>query len=74
MIVELWARNRDMGDEDENDAENSIHRIHHTPKIVCLPFILIITSWPLNQASVSGVPLHESSKLMSRCHIPTVAS
>jgi hypothetical protein len=23
MIVELWARNRDMGDEDENDAEDT---------------------------------------------------
>ena len=56
-------------------TENSIHRIHHTPKIVCLPFILMITSWPLNVASASGVPpytidrhqpaLHESLKVKS---------
>jgi len=32
-------------------TEYSIH-----PKIVCLPFMLMITSWPLNVASGSGVP------------------
>jgi len=52
-------------------TEYSIHRVQHTPKIVCLPFILMITSWPLNVACASGVPpymidphqpaLHESS-------------
>ena len=63
-------------------TEYSIHRVQHTAKI--LPFILMITSWPLNVASASGVPpytihrlhpaLHESWKVKSRCHIPTVAS
>ena len=37
-------------------TEYSIHRIQHTPKIVGLPFILIIKCWPLNVASASGVP------------------
>jgi len=65
-------------------TEYSIHRVQHPPKIVCLPFILMITCWPLNVASASGVPpymidrhqpaLHESSKVKSHCHIPTVAS
>jgi len=55
------------------DTEYSIHRVQHPPKIVCLPFILMITSWPLNVASASGIPpytidrhqpaLHESSKV-----------
>jgi len=34
----------------------SIHRVQHPPKVVCLPFILMITSWPLNVVSASGVP------------------
>jgi len=34
----------------------SIHRVQHLPKIVCLPFVLMITSWPLNVTLVSGVP------------------
>jgi len=37
-------------------TEYSIHRLQHRPEIVCLPFILMITSWPLNVASASGVP------------------
>jgi len=62
----------------------SIHRVQHPPKIVCLPFIHMIRSWPLNVASAFGVPpytidrhqpaLYESSKVKSHCHIPTVAS
>jgi len=58
--------------------------IHQVPKIVCLSFILMITSWPLNVALASGEPLymidshqralHESTKVKSHCHIPTVAS
>jgi len=65
-------------------TEYSIHRVQHTPKFVCLPFILMIMSWPLNVASPSGVPpymidrhqpaLHEISKVQSYCHIPTVES
>jgi hypothetical protein len=78
-------------------TEYSINQVEHTPsttytkysirwapKIVCLPFILMITSWPRNVASASGVPhytldrhqlaLHESSDVQSPCHIPTVAS
>jgi hypothetical protein len=35
--------------------EYSIHRVQHPPKIVCLHFILMIRSWPLNVASASGV-------------------
>jgi len=66
------------------DTEYSIHRVQHPPKIVCLPFIHMITCWPLNVASASGVPpytidrhqpaLHESLKVKAHCHIPTVAS
>jgi len=76
-------------------TECSIHLVQHTPsraytvvqhppEIVCLPLILMITSWPLNVASASSVPpytidrheaaLQESSKVESCCHIPTVAS
>ena len=65
-------------------AEYTIHRVQHPPRMVCLPFILTIMSWPLNGASTSAVPpstidchqpaLHESSKLQSACHIPTGAS
>jgi len=65
-------------------TEYSIHRVQHPPKIDCLPFILMITSWPLTVASASGVPLnkidwnqpalHGSSKVKLACHIPTVAS
>jgi len=64
-------------------TEYSIHWVQHS-KVVCLPFIPIITSWPRHVASASGVPpytidrhqpaLHESSKVKSPCHIPTVAS
>ena len=75
-------------------TEYSIHRVQHTPstayteysicKIVCIPFILMITSWPLNVVSASGVPpytidrlqpaLHDSTKVKLHCYIPTVAS
>jgi len=37
-------------------TEYSIHRVQHPPKIICLPFILIIRSWPLNVPSASSVP------------------
>jgi len=39
-------------------TEYCIHRVQHLPKIVCLPFILKILSWPLNVASASGVPTY----------------
>jgi len=65
-------------------AECSIHRVHHTPRIVCRLFILSILSWPLNVASASCVPLYRStatsyfpiraSKVKSPHHIPTVSS
>jgi len=65
-------------------TEHSIHWVEHPPNIVCLPWILMITRWPLNVASASGVPpytidyhqpaLHDSSKVKSHFHIPTVAS
>jgi len=42
-------------------AECSIHQVQHTPKIVCRPFILSISSWPLNVASASGVPPYSST-------------
>jgi len=34
----------------------SIHQVQHPPKIVCLPSILMMTSWPRNVASASGLP------------------
>jgi len=62
----------------------SIHRVQHTPKIVCHPFILSISSWPLNVASTSGVPRYISTatsqfsirawKVKSSRHSPTVSS
>jgi len=65
-------------------TEYSIHRVQHLPKIICLPFILKITSWPLIVASASSVrpytidrhqpACQESSKVKSPCHIPTFAS
>ena len=65
-------------------TECSIHWVQHTPKIVCHPFILTISSWPVNVASASGVPPYwstatsqfsiKASKVKSPCHIPTVAS
>ena len=64
-------------------TECSIHWVQHTPKIVCRPFILTISSWPLNVASASGVPPYRStatshfsiraSKGNSFCHIHTFA-
>jgi len=38
------------------DTEYSIHRVQYPSKIACLPFIFMITSWPLNVALDSGVP------------------
>jgi len=65
-------------------SEYSIQRVQHPTKIVCLPFILMIMSGPLNVASASGMPpykinchqpaLHQSSKVKSPRHIPTIAS
>jgi len=65
-------------------TEYSIHQVQHTPKIVCHPFILTISSWSLNVASASDVPPYQStatsqfsiraSKVKSRRHIPTVPS
>jgi len=55
------------------DTEYSIHWVQYPPMTIDLPFILMITSWPLNVASASGVPpymidrhrpaLHESSQV-----------
>jgi len=42
-------------------TECSVHRVQHTPKIVCRPFILMISSWPLNVASASGVLPYRST-------------
>ena len=36
-------------------TEYHIHRVQHLPKILCLPCILMITSWPLNGTSGSGL-------------------
>jgi len=78
----------------ELTPSTSIHQVQNTPsteytkysilKIVCLPFIFMITSSPLNVASASGVPpctinchqpaSHDSSKAKSPCHICTFPS
>jgi len=65
-------------------TEYSLHRVQHSLKIVCLPFILMLPSWPLNGASASIMPayrihhhlpaLHDSSKEQSHCHTSMVAS
>jgi len=62
----------------------SIHRVWHTPKIVCHPFILTIPSSPLNVASASSEPPYQStvrsqfsiaaSNIQSPRHMPTVSS
>ena len=65
--------------------EYSMHRVQHTPKIVCFPFNFMITSWPLDLGLDSGVPpyiwsstisqaFHPISNVPWPCHIPTVAS
>jgi len=36
-------------------TEYSIHRVQHPPKIICLPFFLIITNWPLNVPAAPSV-------------------
>ena len=66
------------------NTEYSMHRAQHTTTIVCLPLILMITSWPLKVPSASNVPsfkidchqpaLHDSSQLKSPDHIPMDAS
>ena len=38
------------------NTECSIHRVQHTPKIVCRPFILTISSWALNVANRVSAP------------------
>jgi len=58
----------------------SIHQVQYPPKIICLCFILPITSWPLNGASGSSVPpytidrhqpaLHKSWNVQSPWQIP----
>jgi len=63
---------------------NTAYTMYSIPKIVCLPFILMITGWPLNVAWASGVPPyridchqpapHQSAQVKSPCHIPTFAS
>jgi hypothetical protein len=55
-------------------TEYSTHRVQLPSNIVCLPFILMITSGLRSVAPASRAPLHESSKMMSPGYIPTVAS
>jgi len=65
-------------------TERRIHWVEPTPEILCHPFILTSTSWPLNVALASSEPHYRStatiqfsiraSKVMSPCHIPTVSS
>jgi len=65
-------------------AEYSIHWVQHPAKIGCLPFIIMIRSWPLNVAAASGVhpytidrhqsALHGRSIVKSPCHDPMVTS
>ena len=62
----------------------SSHWVQHTPKIVHRPFIVTITSWPLNAASASSMPPHmidrhqralqESSKVKSPHHTTKVVT
>jgi hypothetical protein len=66
------------------DTKFSIHQVQHPPKSICVPFILKFTSWLLNVASVSGIPLYtinhhplallQSTIGKSPCHIPMVVS
>jgi len=66
----------------QHTPSTCIRWIQHPPRTVCLPFIFMITSWPLNIPSASNVhpytihrhqpALHGSSMVMSHCHIPTV--
>jgi len=46
----------------------SIQQVQHTPKMVCLPYIVIITSWPLNLAWASGVPPYLINCHSLGCH------
>jgi len=60
----------------------SIHQVQHPPMIVCLPFILLVMSWPLTVASSMPPYMidchqpaqHEGLNVKSRCHIPKFAS
>jgi len=64
--------------------EYSIPRLQYPLKNIFIPFSLMITSWPLNVASASGMPIykidwhrpafHGSQMTLSPSHIPTVAS
>jgi len=66
------------------NTECSIHWVQLTPRIVCCPFIVMISSWPQNVALAFGVPPYKSiatsqfciraSNVKSPCHIPTIAS
>jgi len=68
----------------QRSTKYNIHSVQHPPKIVCLPFILMIPSWPLKVTSAFRVPpymidrhqpaLQDISNVNSHCHIPTVAS
>jgi len=49
------------------DTEYSIHQVQYPPKIVCLPFILVINSWPRNVASAASIPPY-----MIDCHQPAL--
>jgi len=65
-------------------TECTIQRVQHTPRIVCRPFIFMITSWLLNIPSDSSIPPYRSnaiihfsisaSKVQSPWHFPTVLS
>jgi len=43
------------------NTECSIHRVQHTSKIVCRPFMLTILRWGLNVGSASDVPPYRST-------------
>jgi len=43
------------------------YSIHQVPNMVCLPFIFMITSWPLNVAIASGMPPYTID-----CHQPAL--
>jgi len=65
-------------------SEYSIHQVQDPPKIVCLPYIRTMGSWPRISASASGVSpytidchllaLHVRSKVQSHGHIPMISS
>jgi hypothetical protein len=65
-------------------TEYSINQVQHTREIVCCPFILTISSWPLHVAPATSVPPYRSTATSQfsiwasnanwPCHIPTVSS